>query len=174
MSKLFHWAQAVLQMLRSMALTPLDSTKAKTHMTNDLNTYQSRWGYHCCSRELFLKLKYLHKWYWQTVYDFHRWHRWWRKEPAHRVGVEPRYCPVFVNDAIWHKPVRTHGVQGYKIYPKTVIDLGIPALFHHARLPATAPVSPLDVDTQATIERLYEAVKQYVEAAASASGATSV
>lgn len=161
-------------MLRSEVPIPLDSSKAMTAMNTNLITHQSRRGYHCCSRELFLKLKFLHRWYWQTVYDFHRWHRWSRKETAHRIGPEPSYCAVFVDDRIWHKPVRTHGVDGYKNYPKTVIDLGICALFHQARMPATDPVPPLEVDTQAMVERLYEAVRQYVEAAASASGATSV
>ena len=50
-------------------------------MNIQLPVYKSRWGFHPCGYELFAKLRLLHKWYWQTVYDFHRWHRWCRKEP---------------------------------------------------------------------------------------------
>ena len=45
-------------------------------MNSNETIYQSRRGYHPCSHDLYLKLKSLYKWYWQTIYDFHRWHRW--------------------------------------------------------------------------------------------------
>ena len=81
----------------------------------NLNTtiFQSRWGYHPCNFQLFLKLKSLHRWYWQTLYDFHRWHRWWRKEPQNRVGPEPVFCPLFVLNTTWYKSVRNGGVDGF-------------------------------------------------------------
>ena len=123
------------------------------------STFQSRWGFHPCSYEFFLKLKRLHKWYWQTVSDFHRWHRWQRKLPHNRFGSAPSYCPLFVEDAIWYKPVRTRGVNGFRVYPKTVVDRGVVSLYHQARLPQPQPVPPLDEATVQHIEALYAAAE---------------
>ena len=121
-------------------------------------TYKSRWGFHPCNYELFLKLKRLHAWYWQTVYDFHRWHRWWRKEPQNRVGAEPTFSTVFVEDKIWFKPVSVRGENGFKVYPKTVLDRGIVQLYHAARLPEPEPVAPFDAETKEMIETLYSQI----------------
>lgn len=135
-------------------------------MNSNQTVYQSRWGYHPCSHHLFLKLKQLHKWYWLTVYDFHRWHRW-RRKTVYRSGPEPGYCPVFVTDTPWYKQIRTHGVDGIKVYSKTVVDLEILALYGVARRPTVDPPQTFDVETQTRIERLYEAVKTHFEGTAS-------
>src|SRR5687768_17348390 len=97
---------------------PIFKAKARHLMTSTTNEFQSRFGFHPSTYEVFLKLKFLHKWYWQTLYDFHRWHRWRRKDEQNRIGPEPTYCPVFVEDKPWLKPVKFHGEPGYKIYPK--------------------------------------------------------
>jgi hypothetical protein len=125
--------------------------------------FQSLRGFHPCSYELFLKLKHLHKCYWQTVYDFHRWHRWLRKQPQHRIGPEPTCCPSFINDLAWYKPVRIHGMHQIKRYPKTVIDHGIVGLYHSARKPQAEPVPLIELETQTRIELLYETVKGYFD-----------
>ncbi len=62
-------------------------------MTTTIQPCKGRWGFRPCGYALYLKLKRLHKWYWQTVYGFHRWHRWWRKEEqifVVRVRPPPR------------------------------------------------------------------------------------
>ena len=128
-------------------------------MTTQTNAFQSRWGYHPCSYDLFLKLKYLHKWYWQTVFDFHRWHRWKRKDMQNRKGPEPAYSEVFIEDIIWYKPVKYHGIDGCKVYPKRVVDQGIVELYRSARMPQSEPVEPFDDETAKRIETLYQKVK---------------
>ena len=128
-------------------------------MTTETNRFQSRWGFHPCDYELFLKLKHLHKWYLQTVYDFHRWHRWWRKQEQNRIGPEPKYCSVFVEDKVWLKPVKFHGENGFKVYPKTVIDHGVVELCQSARIPQPEPVQTFDTETVNRIELLYGQVK---------------
>ena len=116
---------------------------------------QSRFGFHPCDYELFAKLKCLHKHYWQTLYDFHRWHRWWRKQPQNRVGQEPAYCPAFVEDCPWYKPVTTHGVAGFKVYPRTVVDHGLVALYHQVRHPQAEPAAELDATVLERIAALH-------------------
>lgn len=125
-------------------------------------SYQSRWGYHPCEYELFLKIRRLHKWYWQTVYDFHRWHRWWRKEPQNRRGPEPAFCPLFVEDKTWFKPVCVHDEPGCKVYPKTVVDRDVVRLYQEARMPQAAPVPPFDEETVRRIEQLDASISDYL------------
>ena len=125
-------------------------------MTTATAVFKSRWGFHPCDYEFFLKLKRLHGWYWQTVYDFHRWHRWWRKVPQNRIGPEPVFCPLFVEDKIWYKSVRIRGEDGFIVYPKTVTDHGIVDVYQTARKPQPEPVAPFDAETEKRIESLYE------------------
>jgi len=103
--------------------------------TTETNVYKSRWGYHSCDYETFLKLKKLHKLYWQTVYRFAAWERWDRKLPHNRVirrklrsedgtphgyevvGMqpEPKYCPYFVVERYGWKRIASHGiVEAYR------------------------------------------------------------
>ncbi len=123
-------------------------------MTTD-SVYKSRWGYHPCDYELFAKLKRLHKGYWQALYDFHRWHRWQRKDARNRIGTEPAFNGLFIEDATWWKPVRSHGIDGFKVYPLTVVDQGVVALYQSARRPQPEPVAPFDDKTRRLIESLY-------------------
>ena len=129
-------------------------------MTTRTNSYHSRWGYHPSTYGLYLKLKFLHAQYWQTVYDFHLWHRWVRKEPQNRVGDEPGFCKAFVTDTVWLKQTNKHGQEGYKIYPKTVTDHGMIELFQTARMPQPEPVQPLEASVVDMIETLYEKVME--------------
>ena len=128
------------------------------------STLQSRWGFHPCSYNVFLKVKHLHKWYWQAVYDFHRWHRWQRKLPQNRVGPEPAFCRLFVEDAVWYKAVRIRGVAGFRVYPKMLVDRGIVSLYHQARLPQPQPPAPWDDENVCQIETLYAKALAYHQA----------
>jgi hypothetical protein len=132
-------------------------------MTTASTLFKSRWGFHPCDYEFFLKLKRLHRWYWQTVYDYHRWHRWWRKEPQNRIGPEPTFCPLFIEDTMWYKPVRIRGENGFKVYPKTVTDHGVVELYQTASTPQPEPVAPLDPETKERIELLYEKTETWFE-----------
>jgi len=130
-------------------------------MESNTTTFRSRWGWHPCDYELFRKLKSLHRWYWQTVYDFHRWHRWWRKDPQNRVGPEPVFCPLFVLNQTWYKRACHRGVTAVKVYPKTITDLGIIDIYQRCRMPQPEPVPPLDLETKARLEALYEQASSY-------------
>ena len=133
-------------------------------MNAHTDSLKSRWGYHPADYELFRKLKRLHRWYWQTVYSFHRWHRWWRKQEQNRVGPEPSFCPLFIEDKPWRKPVRIRGVAGFKIYPKTVTDHGIVELYRSARMPQAELVTPFDAEVIEGVETLYsKAVSHFNE-----------
>ena len=134
-------------------------------MSQTFNHHRSRFGFHPCSYELFLKLRYVHRHYWITVRDFHRWYRWIRKEPQNRIGSEPAYCPVFVENRTWIKSVVTHGVDGYKILPKTLVDHGIVDLYHTARMPSPEPVPELSSDVIEQIENLYDKLNEWFASA---------
>lgn len=47
--------------------------------------FQSRFGFHPCDYELYKKLKFIHKCYYQMLHDAAAWERWNRKEPQNRV-----------------------------------------------------------------------------------------
>lgn len=130
-------------------------------MTTDTKTFQSRWGFHPCDYESFTKLRQLHKWYWETLYDFHRWHRWWRKEEQNRTGPEPGYCEVFVEAKPWFKPVRFHGEPGSKVYPKTILAHGVLELYRSARIPRPEAVPPWDAEVLDRIHSLYEKASRH-------------
>ena len=75
--------------------------------------FESRWGFHPCDHDTFLKLKFIKKCYFQTLHDKAVWERWERKHPDNRVirkwhrdadgrkigceivgpRPEPKYCP---------------------------------------------------------------------------------
>ena len=147
----------------NLSVERIERTLSKRKRDIDMNTattvFKSRWGFHPCDYKLFLQLKRLHKWYWQAVYDFHHWHRWWRKEEQNRIGPQPTYCPAFVENKIWYKSIRIHGEDGFKLYPKTVIDHGVVELYQFARMPQTESVTPFDAETKEGIESLYEKVR---------------
>jgi hypothetical protein len=119
------------------------------------NLCQSRFGFHPCDYATYRQLKTLHRAYWQAVYDFHCWHRWWRKRPENRRGPEPQYCKLFVTDELWYKPVVTHGVTGFKVYPKKLVDREVLALYRAARMPAQEPVEVWDAETLGRIEAIH-------------------
>lgn len=68
---------------------------------------KSRWGYHPCSYETFVKIKKLKKAYWLSVYALAQWKRWNNKLPHNRVikrkgivigpMIEPRVCSFILS-----------------------------------------------------------------------------
>jgi len=49
------------------------------------NVIQGKYGFHPCDHATYLKLKLIHKVYWQAIFAMAAWHRWDRKEPQNRV-----------------------------------------------------------------------------------------
>lgn len=130
-------------------------------MTTESNNFRSRFGYHVCDFETYVKLKLLHRWYWQTVRDFHGWWRWQRKLPHNRQGTEPAYCPVFVENRPWHQSRRSHGQEAVRRYPKTLVDRGVLAWFRTARTPQIEPPPLLDEVSLREIDRLFGAAEAW-------------
>jgi hypothetical protein len=124
-------------------------------MSSATTTLQSRFGFHPCDRQTFLKLKALKKHYWQTCRDFHRWWRWQRKLPHNRRGAEPKFCELFVEKLAWHRPRRVHGQDAVRHYPRTLVDRGVLAWFAAARQPQQEPPIPFDANTLQEIDRLH-------------------
>ena len=127
------------------------------NMSSQTKQLQSRFGFHPCDKETFLHLKYLHKHYWIALRQFHRWHRWFRKEPQNRHGPEPNLDKCFVEDRVWLKPKSACGI---KVYPKTVVDHGILERFAAARKPSAEPVEPFTESELAHIAEMYSKVKE--------------
>jgi hypothetical protein len=131
-------------------------------MSNPTNTFQSRFGFHPCDRQTFLKLKVLKKCYWQTVRDFHRWWRWQRKLAPNRRGAEPKFCDLFVENQAWHRPRRVHGQDAVRHYPRTLVDRGVLAWFATARQPRAEPPVPFDAITLAEIDRIHREATSWI------------
>lgn len=52
------------------------------------HVHQSKWGYHPCDKEVFLKLKKLNKFYVDALHKKAAWERWERKKPSNRIRRE--------------------------------------------------------------------------------------
>ncbi len=127
-------------------------------------TYESRWGYHPVSQETFLKLKELHKWYYETLKDLGCWVRWDRKT-VYQHGPEPKYCPAFVEDrAEWRDHIDEQGNYSCRYYPKTRVDRGIREAYHEARMPKATPeeVEPLEISEE-EIDHLHAEVSAWFD-----------
>ena len=120
--------------------------------------HRSRHGFHPCSYETYRKLKYLRKQYWQTLYQFHHWYRWDRKQPQNRIGPEPKFCRSFADPVPWYKPVMLGGEPGCKVYPMRISDRRVLEQFEQARHPSSEPVAAWSECQLEVIEELYQEV----------------
>ena len=112
-------------------------------MTTVQNVSKSRFGFHACDHETFLKLKKLKKFYFKALRRNGEWNRWSRKEPQNRVEikwyrndkgqktgseivgpkVEPKLYPVFGQKR--YIPTNDHALN----------DMGVLAAYDAARRP---------------------------------------
>lgn len=131
-----------------------------------VKVYRSRWGYHPCPYETFLKLKKLSAAYWEAVGRAASWKRWHRKAPHNRVArrkirdelgrkvgsevigpmPEPNISGPFLND-------RTVIRYGESFRTVTADDMGVLAALCRARYPSGSPsdvralaVSNMEID----------------------------
>jgi len=128
-------------------------------------TSQSRWGFHPVDYPTFLKLRVLHRRYWETVRAVARFVRWDRKT-VRRQGPAPRYCPAFVQErGRWEeRPQRDHPTWRpvCRWRPKTLIDRGVVEAYRTARMPAESPEGVKELSlSQAEIERLFDEVEAW-------------
>lgn len=52
--------------------------------------FKSKWGFHPCDRETYLKLKKLNHWIMRSEIEFATWQRFYRKQPHNRKGSPPK------------------------------------------------------------------------------------
>lgn len=142
-------------------------------------TFKSKWGYHPCSKETYLKLKKLNKLRWETVTNFHSWLRWARKEPHNRItgrwiqkpgdefptkiqepATEPRFCKLFVNA----NKKRDEAARSRRLLTEVhVRDLHknenfllVEDLYNQSRFPNEKEVAPFSENILKTIDMLIE------------------
>lgn len=130
--------------------------------------FESRWGFHPCSRETDRKLRKLNAAYQKALSSAAAWGRWERKEPHNRIlrqkiydeqnrvcgrqpvldalgqplkQPEPKFCPVFCRKVLR----KVHYDRSGQWVPKgverefvEVDDLGIPAAARQARTPISS------------------------------------
>jgi len=113
---------------------------------------QSSHGFHPCNYEVYIKLKALHRVYWQTLRDFHKWHRWNKKDVKNRKGEEPKYNVLFVENSRWYK--------GSHVYSKKIIDHGVVNLYHQARMPLTEQPIMFNENTIKLINHWFDMLKE--------------
>jgi hypothetical protein len=84
--------------------------------------YESKWGYHPCDYQGYLKLRRLHSAYWEGLRLFAKYERWERKAPQNRLKM-----PEI--DGVYRQICRSNIVE----------------VFHQARRPMAGPegVSPI-------------------------------
>lgn len=124
------------------------------------DAYQSRWGWHSCDHETYLKLKKLKKLYFKALHRNAEWERWVRKQPQNQVlrkwfrndkgqkthfeivgpMVEPKIYPVFGGKR--YVPKGEHALN----------DMGVLDAYNNARTPRATPdeVKPIGL----TIEQI--------------------
>lgn len=60
-----------------------------------IQVFKSRFGYHPCNYETFLKIKKIRKHYYESLPKAKNYYRWARKAEQNRTGQEPVVPPVF-------------------------------------------------------------------------------
>lgn len=99
------------------------------HATEEKIEHKSRWGYHPCDYQTYVKLRKLHKLMWRMMRQLGRYRSWDRKLPQNQ-GPEPKVCPVAYELGLKIDPY-TH-----KIYP----NQDLRADYLRARYPQPEPV----------------------------------
>jgi len=139
----------------------------------ETKAYQSRWGYHSCDYETFLKLKKLNKLYFKALKMRAEWHRWYRKEPQNRVickykrdeqgrriskeVIGPRPEPNI--DSVFLKKIHVKSRWDGEYDTISFLGFNIVKEYQNARIPRKKEnVIPMDV-TKEEIEALYQLVK---------------
>lgn len=119
----------------------------KTEISYD--HHKSRWGYHPCSYEDFLKLKLTHKLLLRAYCDVKRWVRWYHKEPQNRKTEEPVHPSFLVHHGYHRVNERVFYGCGFAQYQNQNLYLHVLEQYQRARKPVATPaeVLPLNLPT---------------------------
>ncbi|MHA1948319.1 MAG: hypothetical protein ACW99G_03630 [Candidatus Thorarchaeota archaeon] len=113
--------------------------------------------------ETFLKLKAIHKWYYQTLGDFAIWLRWKRKT-KYRTGTEPKYCTAFINEKEYNQCVNWKMWTPY--YSNGCItDFGFVSDYQTARIPfeSEEDAASAKMPSKEDIDAFYDKAKAFFE-----------
>ena len=86
-----------------------------------MTTYQSRWGHHPSDYEGYLKLRRLHRAYWEGRRLIAKWNRWNAKLPKNRTQPEP-VVPAVLRE-VCASPLGDLGELRLDIVPLGIQDL---------------------------------------------------
>lgn len=149
-------------------------------------TFQSKWGFHPCSREVSKKLRFLNDVYQKALHKAAAWRRWDRKAPHNRVQWpkirnnsgnvigygdpvplgEPALCPVFTSKIT--KKVTWHPTKGYfkDGIDYTYVETDGEEIRETARQARTPMPTPEDVHplplTEQEIDALYDRAVEWM------------
>ena len=121
------------------------------------NVFLSRWGFHPCDHETYLKLKELKKLFWLAVYQNGAYRRWERKAPHNRYyWAEPQGDPKYTKRVRSDRPIPEPLTcpiwkdQGWWSSSAMLKDDGLLAAFEAARTPMknATDVQPLKMTTE--------------------------
>jgi hypothetical protein len=115
------------------------------------NPLESRFGYHCCDRTTYLKMKRLHKAFWKNVRIQAAQERWDAKQPQNRNGNRPLYCPLFkVEKVLVYKNLENGSTKG--TWTRFTEGNAIRKVYLLAKKRSTEPVTPFSPDQLIKIE----------------------
>jgi hypothetical protein len=149
------------------------SERDKTEKKEKISRSKSRWGYHPCDYETFMRLKKLHKWVWEQRYAYARWRRWSRKEPQNRVvrhrapatpssranGKMMRGAVIRVDSIPEPKVASTF--KHSRPYEVELVCRDVVTLYRQARMPATRPILAFSAAEFKTIEETELRMKEF-------------
>jgi hypothetical protein len=87
--------------------------------------YQSRWGYHPCNYQTYLKLRRLHRAYWEGRRLIAKWERWNAKRPENRTRPEPVVPAVYREVCAAPVVLEFHAARHGVPTPEEVRPLGV-------------------------------------------------
>jgi hypothetical protein len=121
--------------------------------------FKSRWGFHPCPYETYLKLKHLKKWFWENVTNYCAYRRWHSKQPQNRIGDQPEFCDVFLSVNAKRYSPSGHWTVAFSLELKEFLM----DTFDQVRVPSENLVDSLKETTLQRIDDLYEKVSKWYD-----------
>lgn len=134
----------------------LEAAQRQVYIASMFSPCQSRWGFHTCDRETFLKLRYIARSFFQAQKDSAKWRRW-NAKTINKTGPAPYVNTAFVVLRRYEKK-QSHGVIGGRWNPLPVSAGEFLSLYQEARTPRRDQVSTLDSAKIDAINSMYARV----------------
>lgn len=158
----------------------------KSIFTPRKNVYRSKWGFHPCDYDTYIKLKKLRGYFYMALSRHRAWERWHRRLPKNKFAIEyiydekgrkkgykkiapipePVVCPVFSVKRMAKKFFDESGYhkEGIDIEVRVMGDWGVLDAYNKARVAVTNPddVPSLELTADQIDSMLKEAEEWYV------------